>query len=72
VRLGQRGDEAGMEHTPDVTGLDRAALDADRLRFGERGMDREMRRETATASFHRCRQRGDGGPGLRPHRPIYR
>jgi len=40
VRLGQRGDEGDLEHAPDVTGLDRAALEADKLRFGERGMDR--------------------------------
>jgi len=40
VRLGQRGDEGGIEHAPDVMGLDRAVLEADKLRFGERGMDR--------------------------------
>lgn len=40
VRLGQRGDEGGIERAPDVLGLDRAALEADKQRFGERGMDR--------------------------------
>jgi len=40
VRLGQRGEESGIERVPEVMGLDQAALEADRLRFGERGMDR--------------------------------